>query len=144
MSRVINTNGAGKQRDQLCRAVMIALRELAAKKEIDDEARDMAAFLALALAQIHETVDASVRAWEKRDYWLKADQFRMQWAWAQAKSRAISQAVLLNDWGELAMLMPEVAGKLRGVRLPKRNTIGRPWAGAYAALKERGRSAADE
>lgn len=138
MGRVINTDGVGKQRNQLTKAVMIAIRELAAKKQIDDEARDMAAFLSLALEQVHNTIDESVRAWEKRDFWLKADQFRMQWAWVQPSAQKVRQAVLLNDWGELAVLMPEIASKLNSVKLPKSNTVGKPWAGAYGLLKKQG------
>ena len=138
MSRVINPNGVGKQRNQLVKAVMITLRELAAKKQIDDEARDMAAFLSLALNAIYNTVDESVKAWEKRDYWMKADQFRMQWAWSQASAQKVREAVLLNDWGELAVLMPEIAAKLNTVKLPKSNTVGKPWTGALAELKKRG------
>lgn len=138
MSRLINTDSAGKQRAQLIKAVMIAIRELAVKKQIDDEARDMAAFLSLALTQIHNTVDESVRAWEKRDYWMKADQFRMQWAWTGEMARKVREAALLNDWGELALLMPEIAAKFNGVKLPKSNTVGKPWSGALAELKKRG------
>jgi hypothetical protein len=138
MSRLINTDGSGKQRAQMSKAVLITIRELAAKKNIDDEARDMAAFIALALHQIHETVDQSVRAWEKRDYWIKADQFRLQWAWAQTSAKRVREAVLLNDWGELAVSMPEIAAKLGTIKLPKSNTIGKPWTGALAELKRRG------
>lgn len=138
MSRVINTNGVGKQRNQLTKAVLIAIRELVAKKQIDDEARDMAAFLSLALDEIHDTIDQSVRAWEKRDYWIKADQFRMQWAWVKPGADKVREAVLLNDWGELAALMPEIAAKLNTIKLPKSNTVGRPWAGAFNELRKRG------
>ena len=67
MSRLINLDSSGKQRTQLTKAVMMTIRELATKKDIDDEARDMAAFLAIALSEIHNTIDVSVRAWEKRD-----------------------------------------------------------------------------
>ncbi len=137
MSRIINTDSVGKQRTQLTKAVMITIRELATRKQIDDDARDMAAFLSIALHRIYETVDVSVRAWEKRDYWVKADQFRMQWMWTQNSAQKIQQAVLLNDWGELAMLMPEVAGKLTSVKLPKNNTLGQPWKGAMVELKKR-------
>jgi hypothetical protein len=118
--------------------VLITIRELAAKKNIDDEARDMAAFIALALHKIHATVDESVKAWEKRDYWIKADQFRLQWAWAQASAERVREAVLLNDWGELAVSMPEIAAKLGTIKLPKSNTLGKPWTGALAELKKRG------
>ena len=137
MSRLINIDSSGKQRTQLTKAVMMTIRELAVKKDIDDEARDMAAFLAIALSEIHNTIDVSVLAWEKRDYWVKADQFRLQWMWAQNSATKIRTAVLLNDWGELAMLMPEVASKLATVKLPKSNTLGHPWKGALAELKKR-------
>lgn len=137
MGRIINTEGVGKRRDQLCRGVVLAVRGLAAKGAVDDEARDMAAFIAMALREIHETIDETVRAWEKRDYWLKADQFRLQWEWADKKAGQVGQAVLLNDWGELAALLPEIGTRLGNVKLPKRNTLGQPWNGALAELKRR-------
>jgi hypothetical protein len=138
MSRLIKTDTVGKQRTQLTKAIMIAIRELAAKKEIDDEARDMAAFLSLALYAIYDTIDESVKAWEKRDYWMKADQFRRDWAWSGSLAQKAREAALLNDWGELAQLMPEIANKLSSVKLPKSNTVGKPWTGALAELKTRG------
>jgi len=142
LSRLIKTDGVGKRRDRLVRGVALAVRGLAGKQDVDDEARDMAAFIALALGEIHETVDESVRAWEKRDYWLKADQFRRQWAWAERASGKAAEAVVLNDWGELAQLLPEVGGRLSSVKLPKRNTLGEPWVGALAELKRRRSEAA--
>ncbi len=140
MSRIIKTDTVGKQRTQLTKAVMITIRELAAKKQVDDEARDMAAFLALALTAIDNTIDESVKAWEKRDYWMKADQFRRDWAWSGRLAAKVREAALLNDWAELALLMPEIATKLGAVKLPKSNTIGKPWTGALAELKKRGTS----
>ncbi|MBI3361408.1 MAG: hypothetical protein HY023_09895 [Chloroflexi bacterium] len=134
---MINTDGVGKKRDQLCRAVVLAVRGLAAKGAVDDEARDMAAFIAIALGDIHETIDVTVAAWEKRDYWIKADQFRMQWGWSEKMSGQVRQAVLLNDWGELAVLLPEIGTRLGNVKLPKRKALGEPWNGALAELKRR-------
>ena len=137
MSRLIKTDGVGKRRDRLCRAVVLAVRGLAVKGNVDEEARDMAAFIALALGEIHETVDESVRAWEKRDYWIKADQFRRQWAWADRLAGQVGEAVVLNDWGELAVMLPEIGARLNSVKLPKRNTLGEPWVGGLAELKRR-------
>ncbi|MFQ5406923.1 MAG: hypothetical protein ACE5FI_00685 [Anaerolineales bacterium] len=138
MSRIINPDGVGQQRTRLCKAVMLTLRELAAKQDIDDEARDMAAFISLCLREIYATVDVTVRAWEKRDYWVKADRFRRDWAWSQTKSEAVRQSVLCNDWGELAQLLPEIAAReqLVKIKLPKRNTIGSAWEGAFQRLRE--------
>jgi hypothetical protein len=137
VSRIIKTESAGKDRTQMTKAIMITIRELAAKKDIDDEARDMAAFLALTLYAIYDTIDESVKAWEKRDYWMKADQFRMQWQWTGVQARKVREAALLNDWAELAACMPEIASKLGTIKLPKSNTIGKPWTGALMELKKR-------
>src|SRR5947207_14918354 len=81
LSRVINPESAGKERPRLTKAIVLAVRELAKQKEVNDEARDLAAFIALALKTIAEGIDVSVVAWEKRDYWVKADKFRMEWMW---------------------------------------------------------------
>jgi len=74
---VINTENAGKERTQLTRAVVLALRELMRQTETNRETQDLAAFIVLALENIAATIDSSVEAWEKRGYWLKADRFRM-------------------------------------------------------------------
>jgi hypothetical protein len=49
----------------------------------------------------------------------------------------VGQAVLLNDWGELAVALPEIGQRLGNVKLPKRNTLGEPWVGGLAELKRR-------
>ncbi len=136
MSRVINPDGVGKQRDRLMKAIALALRTLATRQKIGEEERDMAAFMALALNEINETIDVTCRAWEKRDYWLKADQFRRDWAWAAQAAAKLERVVLQNEWQHLPALMVEVSKHLEKVVLPKRNTLGQPWLGAYAQLRE--------
>jgi hypothetical protein len=136
VSRVINPDGVGKQRTQLLKAVALGLRALATRSQVDDEARDLAAFLALALNEIHETIDVTCRAWEKRDYWLKADQFRRDWAWAGQTAEKIERAVLGDQWQDVPALMAGLSKHLDKVVLPKRNTLGTPWLGAYAQLRE--------
>ncbi len=135
MSRLVNTDGVGKQRDRLMKGVTLALRELATRQAIDDGARDLVAFLALALNEIHATIDVTCQAWEKRDYWIKADQFRREWAWAGRTAAKLERVVLGDEWENLPALMVELAKHLEKVNLPKRNTLGTPWAGAYAQLQ---------
>lgn len=135
MSRLVNPDGVGKQRDRLQKAVTLALRELATRQQIDDNTRDLAAFLALALNEIHATIDVTCIAWEKRDYWLKADQFRRDWAWAGRTAEKIERVVLGDEWQNLPPLMVDLSKHLAKVILPKRNTLGTPWVGAYAKLK---------
>ncbi|RJP52233.1 MAG: hypothetical protein C4583_07200 [Anaerolineaceae bacterium] len=135
MSRVINPDSAGKDRTRLTKAIVLAIRELAKQTEPTAAARDLAAFIALALSAIAEGIDASVAAWEKRDYWVKADKFRMDWMWAGANAEKMKSAVLADDWGVIAMLLPQIAGKLGKVQVSDNHRLGKPWEGAYKSLK---------
>ena len=52
MSRIINPESAGKERTQLTKAIVLSVRELAQQTDVTNEARDLAAFIALALKSI--------------------------------------------------------------------------------------------
>ena len=136
MGRVINPDGVGKERTRLTRAVVLALRELMRQTEPDKETRDLAAFIALALSAVSETIDTSVSAWEKRGYWIKADRFRMDWAWSEKYGRDMKQAVLADDWGKVALTAAQVTEKLKDVKVPQRHRLGTPWVGAWDKLQE--------
>lgn len=135
MSRVINTEGAGKLRTQLSRSVILALRELMRQTEPNAASRDLAAYIALALAEISQTVEDSVAAWEKKGYWLKADRFRMEWDWSRRLSDNLRQALLKEDWAAIAMTSAQIAQKMMNVDVPVRNRIGTPWEGAWKKMK---------
>ena len=134
MSRIINTETAGKDRRHLTRAVVLALRELMRQTDTGTTTCDLAAFIVLALEQIAGSIDPSVLAWEKRGYWLKADRFRLEWAWAGRLGGAMRTALLANDWAGVARSAAQVAEKLNGIQLPQRHRLGTPWVGAYAKL----------
>jgi hypothetical protein len=137
MSRIINPDGVGKERKRLTRSVVLALRELMQQNEPNDVSRDLAAFIALALAQTFATVDISVSAWEKRGYWVKADRFRMDWEWSDRLGEKMRKAVLIDDWGEIAHLSAQVAQKLMNVEVPIRHRLGEPWIGAWEHLNKK-------
>jgi hypothetical protein len=134
MSRIINPESAGKERTQLTKGIVLAIRELAKQAAPGGESRDMAAFIALALAKITEGIDASVAAWEKRGYWVKADKFRMEWLWADAYAAKMKNAVLTDDWATVAVTMTQVAQRLVKVQVPAGHRLGCPWVGAYKEL----------
>ncbi len=136
MSRVINPDSAGKDRTRLSKSIVLTLRELAKLNEPTPEARDMAAFLALALEEIAASIDASVAAWEKRGYWVKADRFRMEWLWAGQMAAKMRAAVLSEDWAAIAMQLPAIAQKLSKVQVPAAHRLGRPWVGAWQKLRQ--------
>jgi hypothetical protein len=135
LGRVINPETAGKERTQLSKAIVLALRELMQQSEPNNASRDLVAFIALALETIDGTIDSSVGAWEKRGYWVKADQYRMEWAWAGQSGKALRQALLAEDWANVALNAVKVAQKFNNIKLPQRSRIGQPWDGAYNQLR---------
>jgi len=135
MSRVINPDSAGKERNRLTKAIVIAIRELAKQSDPSNEARDLASFIAIALNTIAEGIDVSVTAWEKRNYWVKADRFRMDWAWTGPMGEKMKSAVLEDDWASVALLSTQIAGKLGKVQVSDNHRMGKPWVGAWKQLE---------
>ena len=113
---------------------MLAVRELARQTQVTPEAKDLAAFISLALKNISEGIDSAVAAWEKRDYWVKADRFRMEWMWSGQYAEKMKTAVLADDWGTVAMLSAQIAQKFGKVVIAEKHRLGRPWIGAYRQL----------
>lgn len=131
---VINPDSAGKDRARLSKAIVLAIRELAKQKDVTNEAKDLAAFIALALKTISEGIDVSVLAWEKRGYWVKADRFRMDWMWSGQYADKIKVAIFTDDWGTIAMTIPQIAQKLNKIEVSDNHRLGKPWQGAYGQL----------
>ena len=76
MGRVINPESAGKLRNQHMRTVAELIRLLGQKPSIDADARDMVAKIIFCLREIDSGIEASAEAWEKRDYYMKAEELR--------------------------------------------------------------------
>jgi hypothetical protein len=134
MSRVINPESAGKLRTQLIKGIVLSIRELARQTNTGNEAKDIAAFIALALKTISDGIDASVTAWEKRDYWIKADKFRMEWLWTGPTAEKMREAVLAEDWATIASLSAQIAQKFNKIQVSDNHRLGKPWVGSYDQL----------
>ena len=134
MSRVINPDSTGKERTRLTKCIVLCIRELARQSSVNSESKDQAAFIALALQSISDGIDVSVAAWEKRDYWVKADKFRMEWVWAGQYAQKMKDAVLGDDWAAIAMLMPTIAQKFNKIVVSDNHRLGKPWSNAYTLL----------
>lgn len=134
MSRVINPNSVGKERTRLTKSIVLCIRELAKQNQVTPETKDQAAFIALALQSIAEGIDSSVAAWEKRDYWVKADKFRMEWMWAGQYAAKLKDAVLSDDWATIATMLPSIAQKFSKVEVSDNHRLGKPWSSAYKLL----------
>ena len=137
MSSVINQNAPGSIRNKLIKGIVISFRRLMEKKEIDDECKDIISFITLALDGIHDTVETSVLAWEKRDYWVKADKFRMEWAWVSAKAQELTLLVRAGEWQAAMPLLIEVGQRFSHIKVSTKHRMGEPWHGAWQEFKRK-------
>ena len=134
MGRVVNTNNPGKIRNQLRRTGAEILRQLSQKSAIDEESKDMISHLVFCLREIDDGIEASAEAWEKRDYWIKAEQLRQRWAWTGSAAARLERIVRQDDWELLPTVMVELFERFADVKVTKFTRKPDEWSGAYARL----------
>ena len=134
MTRVINTSNPGKLRNQYRRTIAEALRHLVYKRSVDNEAKDMAAAIVLALRGIAETVETTVGAWEKRDYYLKADRFRLEWEWVMPSASKLNEIIVYARWDELPAELARLAPKFADIKIAKMTRSSDDWKSSYQQL----------
>jgi hypothetical protein len=134
MSRVVKLDGPGKQRNQLMRTAAEVIRRLSEKPQLDEEAQDMAALLVYCFRGIDQGIDESVTAWEKRDYWVKAERFRERWAWAAPAAKQLEKIVLGATWDQLPLLLIKVLPHFEEIKISKYTRKATIWQGAYKRL----------
>jgi hypothetical protein len=122
------------------RQIVWILREMTKPNIPDDARKDMAAGILLALQAIRDTIEQAATAWEKRDYWVKADHFRMDWRWVDKSITDLTQALQTEDWGQCALTAAMLAQKMQTVEMPKRLPAEPPWLGAWQKFRAKERS----
>lgn len=96
------------------------------------ERRDMLAFVALCLEEIAVSVDETCQAWEKRDYWVKADRFRVEWGWVVSGLADLTHHLRADELEAGAMTAAGLGSHLGDVSLPRRNSVNEPWQDAWS------------
>ncbi len=135
MGRVINISSPGKRRNQQRRTIAEILRHLMLKRELDPEAKDMAATLVFALRGIAETIEESTVAWEKRNYFLKADRFRRRWEWATVHAERLHKLVVADRWEQLPQELAMLAPYFADIRVLKLTRPASTWQSNYLLLR---------
>jgi hypothetical protein len=134
MSRVINLDSTGKQRNQLMRTCAEIIRHLSQKKSVDDEAKDMTATLVYCLRDIAGGIENSARAWEKRDYWIKAERFRVKWLWPSEAADDLEDIIRNEAWDLLPRFLAGLLPKFSTIRIARFTRKPSTWQGAYERL----------
>jgi hypothetical protein len=136
MSRVVNVNNPGKIRNQFMRTAAELLRHLSQKTELDNEAKDMAASLVYCLRGIDDGIEASAQVWEKRDYWMKAEQLRQRWGWAGNASASVENVIRKEAWDSLPAVIAGLFEHFAEIKITKLTRDPSEWQGAYQRLAD--------
>lgn len=134
MSRVIKVDSPGKVRNQLMRTAAELIRRISQKPEVDAEVRDMAALLVYCFRQIDAGIDNSAAAWEKRDYWLKAERFRARWAWVRRAFNDLEAIIRSDDWERLPTVLVGLLPHFADIKITRFTRRENLWQGAYHRL----------
>lgn len=136
MSRIINVNDPTKIRNRNRRSIAEILRHLSQKPDIDTEAKDMVATLVYLLREISEGVEKSAAAWEKRDYWMKAERFMRDWEWTKETAVNIEDVIRHDAWDLLPELMADLFPQFIDIQLKTMTRKSDLWHGNYKRLLE--------
>ena len=134
MSRIIATETPGKTRNQLRRTIAEALRHLSQKSRLDEEVKDLSALIVYCLHGIADTVDRTTEAWEKRDYYMKAERFREQWRWLEPMADQLSAVIYKEHWNELPVVLAELMPHFADIKIKQMTRKPTLWRGAYERL----------
>ncbi len=134
MSRVIHTNSPSKRRNRDRRTIAELLRRLSQKSEIDDDAKNMSATILFALRSIREGVDQTAAAWEKRDYWMKAERFLRQWDWIAEIAANIEDVIRNDAWDLMPELLVDLFPHFADIQVKSMTRKPSEWDGAYQRL----------
>jgi hypothetical protein len=134
MSRVINPDSTGKQRNQLMRTAAEILRRLSQKSDIDAEVKDMVATLVFCFREIDEGIEQSAAAWEKRDYWVKAEELRQRWSWAGDMADQLKAMIYSDLWHMMPQMMVKLLPRVADIKITKLTRKESDWQGNYTRL----------
>ena len=136
MSRVIHTQSPGKIRSHHRRTIAEALRRLSQKRELDDEVKDLSAMIVFCMHEMADTIEQTTSAWEKRDYYLKADRFREKWRWLEPMTDQISAVIYEQQWAQLPDVLIQLMPHFSDISVKRLTREPVLWQGAYDRLME--------
>lgn len=135
MGRVINNNTPGKKRSHMMRTIAEILRRLGQKGgTVDDEVRDMVAMVVFCLREIDDSIIETIKAWEKRGYWQKADRFQREWMWSGDYATKLERLINDDNWGPLPDVLMQLFPHFADIEINRLTRNPEDWIGAYDRL----------
>ena len=94
----------------------------------------MAAAMVFMLRGIAETIETTTTAWENRDYYVKADRFRMEWEWAAPAAKQLKGADHPGSLGTTPGALAALAPHFADIRIAKMTRPDSAWKSSYQQL----------
>ncbi len=110
------------------------MRHLSKKQAIDADAKDMAAQIVFNLKEINDSVETTVSAWEKRDYWMKAERFMRDWSWSKEAAYNVEDVIRHEAWDLLPGLLADLSLQVADIQIKKMTRNPLAWKGAHKYL----------
>lgn len=126
-------NDPGTIRKHACQELLYLVRQLAMQTAIDQNTKDMLARVLALLGEVNQTVETTIKAWEKRDFWLRADQFQREWGWASRVHANVEKILVEDSWENTPFVLADLGSKLSQTKyeLPKRMNFTENWKNQY-------------
>lgn len=92
--------------------------------------------LVCCLRAVDQTVEESIRAWEKRGYWKKADDFQQKWWWSSLMADAIEKLLRDENWDLIPETMIKLYPHFADIQINKMTRDPADWDGAFVRLMD--------
>jgi hypothetical protein len=134
MGRLINPDNPGKRRNQQMRTCAELLRHLTQQNGMNEDSKNMLSQLVLSLKDIADGIDESTIAWEKRDYWVKAEEFRERWRWTTELGGELSTIILEEKWDDVPAILIKLFPYFSDIKVTKFTRDQSLWHDAHQRL----------
>jgi hypothetical protein len=94
----------------------------------------MASLIVFCLRDISVGVEQTVTAWEKRDYWMKAERFLREWEWTGEMAANLEDVIRHEAWDLLPELLADLFPRYSEIQIKTMTRKPDVWKGAYREL----------
>jgi len=137
MSRITKISSQGSERTRLLKVVVYAAQQLIERENLDDESRDIVAYIILSLDRLIEGINVTITAWERRDYWIKVEKFKASWMWVWRIRKLFSDALIVKSMNNVRAATQLLLTEIPVITPHRRPNIPRPWLGAWEILSNK-------
>lgn len=136
MSQVINRNDYSSQRSSYLRFISTALEQYDNKNTTIEEKRDITVFILLTLLEIQKSIQKTIQPWEKRGYWVKADQFRAEWQWVDLVCNGLQKKINRQEWNTVKSELSVIRKACLDSPPYQRLQVKEPWKGSWQKIQK--------